>query len=434
MPEDMIKDTADIEAEAADTALPEAPEAAGTDLLKEDGADDAAPIAAAQAKRSRKYRTRKTEELEIQESQPERKSSGGSVFRSVLIGLLAFAVFTAILVPLRAKADTAMFSGTTEIEDPDGDSEIGGDEVIPAAEVEKLSASMKPIAIDENSPFYEAFTSGDRVNILMMGVNQGMTDTIMLGSYDMENQTLDIVSVPRDTFFYRSKYANSSYGFQKINSIYRTEGVTATAEAVSSLLYGMPIHYYVIVEYNDIRKVIDTIGGVEIYVPFYMKYMDTTKGQELYIDIPAGNQIIDSSNVIEFLRFRHTNPTFAAQGYKSYQRGDLDRIQVQQEFVKAFIKKCLQLGNITSVAKVTLENVESDLTYSMATKIATKAMNGFDMENVTTYMLPGIDKTMHELSFWVQNEEETYTMLETIFRLNEKAEAEGEEPQTAEGE
>ena len=57
----------------------------------------------------------------------------------------------------------------------------------------------------------------------------------------------------------------------------------------------------------------------------------------------------------------------------------------------------------------------------MATKIAAKAMDGFNMENINTYMLPGVDKTLHELSFWVQNEEETYAMLETIYHLKEES-------------
>ncbi len=449
---DTEQEAEEAEAETAVIYEPIDKEASMPEPAPEETPESAAPAAApvtATAMRSKKYRTRqpeKTEAEEPAEENPKEKPKDKKKSRkdkppmspgkAFLIGLLLFAVLTALLVTVWAKADTAMFHGTTEAppaEDVNGDGEPDNPEAVVPQEPEKLSASMKPIAIDEASPFYEAFTKGDRVNILMMGVNQGMTDTMMLGSYDMENQTLDIISVPRDTFYYRSSYANASYGFQKINAVYRTEGVAATAEAVSSLLYGMPIHYYIIVEYNDIRKIIDTIGGVEIYVPFYMKYRDTTKGQELYIDIPAGNQIIDSSNVIEFLRFRHTNPSFAEQGYRSYQRGDLDRILVQQDFVKAFIKKCLQLGNITNVAKVTLENVESDLTYSMATKIASKAMEGFDMENISTYMLPGIDKTLHELSFWVQNEEETYSMLENIYHLK-KEEPADETGETAEGE
>jgi LCP family protein required for cell wall assembly len=250
-----------------------------------------------------------------------------------------------------------------------------------------------------------------------------MTDTLMLASYDMVNQYINLVSIPRDTFYFRDGYSN--YAFNKINSIYHSEDVTAVAEAVSEILYGMPIHYYAIVEYEDIRKVMDVIGGVSVNIPFHMKYMDTTKGKELYIDIPAGEQTIDSGNVIEFLRFRKTNPAFARQGYRSYEAGDIQRIQTQQEFVKSVLRECLKLGNLKDVAKVTLQNVESDLTFAMAGKLAIKAMGGLSAENVSAYTLPGRDKMMHELSFWVADEEGVAEMLTQIYSLETETTTEG---------
>jgi len=324
--------------------------------------------------------------------------------KSLTTFLLIFALATAVLLPIRYAFAV-----------------IGGKTVFEAEE--NLLEQMTPIAVDETSPFYEVFQSKDRVNILLMGVNEGMTDTIMLASYDMVNQYVNMVSIPRDTFYYREGW--SPYAAHKINAIYNSQGVAATAEAVSSILYGMPIHYYSIVEYEDIRKVMDVIGGVTINIPFYMKYIDTTKGKELYIDIPAGEQLIDSSNVIEFLRFRKTNPAYARQGYKSYDAGDIQRITTQQEFVRAVIKECLSVGNLKDVAKVTLQNVESDLTYAMAGKLAIKAMSGLSSENVNSYTLPGRDKMMHELSFWVADEEGIADMLMEIYALEAETTTEG---------
>ena len=318
--------------------------------------------------------------------------------------LLVFVLATAVMIPIRH-----VFAKV-------GDSTIFETE-------ERLLDEMTPIAVDEDSPFYEVFQSKDRVNFLLMGLNDNMTDTLMLASYDMVNQYINMISIPRDTFYFRDGYGN--YAFSKINSIYHSEGIVPLAEAVSEILYGMPIHYYAIVEYADIRKVMDVIGGVEVEIPFYMKYIDTTRGKELYIDIPAGKQIIDSSNVIEFLRFRKTNPAFARQGYKSYEAGAIQRIKVQQDFVKAVIRECLKLGNLKDVAKVTLQNVESDLTFAMAGKLAIRAMNGLSSENVSAYTLPGRDKFMHELSFWVADEEQVAAMLKEIYSLEIETTTEG---------
>ncbi|MDO5441934.1 MAG: LCP family protein, partial [Bacillota bacterium] len=293
-----------------------------------------------------------------------------------------------------------MFSGETE-----------GEEHV---EEVSLLKDMTPIALDEGSPFYELFQSQERVNVLCLGVNENMTDTIMVISYDMGNQQMDIISIPRDTYYYRGS-GYSSYAHHKINAIYSAQGVVKLAEVVSEILHGMPIHYYAIVEYSDVKAVMKVIGGVEMNVPFHMKYDDPTKGKELHIDIPAGNQIIDESNVMEFLRFRHTNPSYARQGYKSYDGADIDRQKLQQEFVKKVVKECLKAGNLMDVAKVALQNVDSDMTYGMAAKIALKAMNGLNPDTFNSYLLPGYADLIQELSFWVPNEEEVIEMLNEVF-------------------
>ncbi len=268
----------------------------------------------------------------------------------------------------------------------------------------KLSKDMTPIVVDESSPFYEVFQSKDRVNLLLLGVNQGMTDVIMVCSYDMENQYVNLISVPRDTFYYRPGW-DANYAGNKINAIYHSEGIAPLAEAVSKTLYGMPLHYYAIVEYADIEKVMDVIGGVQVDVPFDMIYDDPTDNPPLHIRIYAGEQTIDSSNVMEYLRYR-----------KGYRNGDIGRIQVHQEFVKKVIKECLKAGNILDVAKVAVENVESDITYSMAISVATKAFK-LSGEDMNSYVLPGTDAMIQGFSFWQPNEDGVFQMLEEIYRI-----------------
>lgn len=270
-----------------------------------------------------------------------------------------------------------------------------------------LEEAMEKVDVDPSSPFYNVFSKGDRVNFLLLGLADGNTDTIMVASYDTVNQKIDIISVPRDTYYARSGY--KSYAYNKINSVYRTDGVVGIATAVSEILYGLPINYYAIVEYDDIKKIVDAVGGVYVDVPFRMKYDDPYADPPLHIDIPEGNVLIDSSNVEQYLRFRHGNA-----GYKSYYNGDLGRIQTQQAFIKLLMKKCLQLDNITDVAKVVLQNVQSDITYTKAISLARKAMGGLSVENVTTQRIPGSEATLHNLSFWMPNDTEVYTMLEEL--------------------
>ena len=100
--------------------------------------------------------------------------------------LLYFIILTLVLIPVRMILDRVggirLFSGTESI-------------------IKNLGT-----LVDEDSPFYQEFRDSKRVNVLVMGVNDGLTDTIMLASYDMENQRVDVISVPRDTYYYREGF------------------------------------------------------------------------------------------------------------------------------------------------------------------------------------------------------------------------------------
>ena len=328
---------------------------------------------------------------------------------TLIVFLLVFAISCSAMTVIRGRSRSGSLS--------DGINPFNTNELD-----ERLSDDMTPITVDESSPFYAAFKSQDRINVLLLGVANGNTDTIMLGSYDMTDQKLSIISIPRDTYHYREGY--SSYGSYKINSIYRTSdgSVVPLAETVSEILYGMPIHCYALVTYDDIREVMRAIGGVEVYIPFHMKYDDPYDTPPLHIDIPAGNQIIDASNVEEFLRFRKGV-------YGSYPTGDIGRTEKQREFVQLVIKKCLSEGNLKEVAKAVLSNVQSDLSLTDALKIASKA-SGLSVENIKLYPLPGADQYIHDISFWIQDDEGIYSMLEEIYGLDT---SEGGEEGTAQG-
>jgi len=310
--------------------------------------------------------------------------------KSITCFVLAFVIAVVAMVPARALIAK---KANSQVVSPD-------DNIV-------LQPDPINFSVDPSSPFYDQYINQNRVNLLLVGLADKNTDTIMVASYEMNTQKVDIISIPRDTFYAREEYAN--YAYNKINSVYRTSNIKGLATACSEMLYGMPIHYYAIVEYDDIRKIMDAIGGVYVDVPFRMKYDDPVADPPLHIDIPAGNVLIDSSNVEQYLRFRHGNT-----GYQSYYNGDLGRIQAQQEFVKLVLKKCLKLSNITEVAKVVLQNVQSDITYSAVAQITTKALNGLTIDSISTYRLPGYDATLHNLSFWMPDDAKVYELLEDI--------------------
>ena len=108
----------------------------------------------------------------------------------------------------------------------------------------------------------------ERVNILLFGTDGGRADTIMLVSYDPENKLADVLSVPRDTYHKVPGFDLS--GQYKINAVYgfRNEGGSEGMKKYLSAFLGVPIDYTVRVNYNGVGAIVDTLGGIEVNVPF----------------------------------------------------------------------------------------------------------------------------------------------------------------------
>ncbi len=298
----------------------------------------------------------------------------------VKIFLICLVLFTLILIPaIRIVSDVNVFES-------DGGVELEED---------------LNVLVDPDSPFFDAFADSKRINLLMVGVNDNLTDTIMLVSWDMDNNGVDVISVPRDTYYERSGYT-SAYQ-KKINAAYSSDdGILATAECVSDVLMGIPINYYAIVDYDSVREIVDGVGGVPINIPEAMKYSDPYDDPPLQIDLPAGQQTLDGDDAVKYLRYR-----------KGYVNGDIGRVEAQQEFLKSLFRQCVEHG-VTKSAKLIASNVKSDVTLGAVSKYALEAI-GLKSDSIHTYLLPGEGKYIGNVSYYVQDEEKTKDMLKKIY-------------------
>ncbi len=219
----------------------------------------------------------------------------------------------------------------------------------------------------------------------------GNTDTIMFCSYDIPNQKLTVMSIPRDTIVDarhpdKNKRINGVWnlGLYYAKSDSKKEGVDYLKEAVGDMT-GITPDFHVIVNWEAFGRLVDAIGGVDFEVPFDMKYSDPT--QDLYIDQPAGYRHLTGEDAMEVVRWRHNN-SFSVQ----YADADLGRIRTQQALMKAIIEKCLQIENITKItefAEIFTEEVETDLTVGNLLAFAQRAIfGGLTMDNVVFTTLP----------------------------------------------
>lgn len=303
-------------------------------------------------------------------------------------------VFTLIFMPIvKAVSNVALFDNEATV--------FGGSNF----------ADRRGVFVAQTGAFYDEYESIHRVNLLAMGVNNKMTDTIMVASWNLDDNTVDVISIPRDTYYHRTGFDGNAE--KKINAIYASEGAKKAAEAISDVLYGMEINYYAIIDYNAVRTIVDGVGGVPMDVKRNMYYTDPFDTPPLVIDIKKGQQTLDGDHAVQFLRYRH-----------GYINGDLGRVEAQQEFVKSLYRQCINNGVISSARLVT-ENIQSDLTVGAATRYALSALN-IDKESLDSWTLPGVAQYIDETSYFIQDKEATKEMLRNLYAGRNSSNMEGE--------
>lgn len=244
------------------------------------------------------------------------------------------------------------------------------------------------------------------INALVAGVNDNLSDTMIYVKYNVENGKIAMMSVPRDT------YVTNEYCIgHKLNGIYRGKNILPLIEEIQEQI-GVKIDYYLVFQADMLIDMVDAIGGVEVTVPFAMKYDDPT--QNLHINIPKGTQVLDGKNAEGYVRFRHNNDMTVG-----YAMGDLDRTEVQQEFIKKFISTVLDpknIGKVPDLIEIANENTQTNVTVREALKYVTD-VSKIDTSNIYSTTAPGEAKMIDGLSYFLLDKEEAREIIADKFNL-----------------
>ncbi|PAB60861.1 LCP family protein [Anaeromicrobium sediminis] len=257
------------------------------------------------------------------------------------------------------------------------------------------SIEQKEFATENTEVDSRQVSEKRKINILAVGVDaknlknsqKARTDTMMLASIDTDTKEISVISIPRDSRVVirgRSKK-------DKINHAHVYGGMELTKKAVKDLL-GVPIDYYVKINYEGLGKVVDTLGGIEVDVPMNMKYYDPYADPPLRINIKKGKQVLDGDKAMQFVRFR-----------KGYKNQDLGRIQAQQMFINAIIKKVKSPSIIVKfprLIKTFSSYVDTDMPLSTMTYLAIMAKD-FDLGSIQMTTIPGDVKTINGVSYFI---------------------------------
>jgi len=250
----------------------------------------------------------------------------------------------------------------------------------------------------------------EKLYILAMGESQGMSDTIIVCSYDPKTQEASMLSIPRDTFIGNSR--NSASAYDKINSVYSNKGVEKTLEEVNELT-GLDIKNYVLIDTKALVELVDAIGGVEFNVPMDMKYDDYS--QELHVNLKEGWQTLNGDQVEQLVRFRH-NADGSTYSYE-YGMEDFGRMRTQREVIIAVAKQTIKLKNVTEVGKIldiTKKYVKTNMNFDNLKDYIPYAIN-MNTDAIKAEQLPGQAEYINGISFFVHDEDETEDIVNKLF-------------------
>ena len=253
------------------------------------------------------------------------------------------------------------------------------------------------------------------LRILIMGESTGMSDTIIVCSYNPKTQNVSMLSIPRDTYVSNGNYKYS--GYNKINSLY-SGGKTPekTVQAVNEIT-GLDINYYILVDTEALIKLVNLIGGVYFDVPTDMNYDDY--GQDLHIHLTKGYQKLTGEQVEQVVRFRHNND---GTSYPSdYGDEDYGRMKTQRNIIIEIAKQTIKLKNITeikNILNIMKEDVKTNVNFNSIIDYVPYAVN-VDMSTIKTLQLPGTSENRGGYGwFFYHDEEETKKLVDEVFNEN----------------
>jgi len=204
-------------------------------------------------------------------------------------------------------------------------------------------------------------------NFLILGIGGGthdgadLTDTIILASLDAKNKSVALLSIPRDLhikddFIYSSRI-NAIYADTK--DYYKEDSEKALQHLQNKVqtTFGIPVQYYIKLDFKAFEQLVDAIGGINVYVeeniydPYYPK--DGTLAYETF-SIKKGDQHLDGPTALKYVRSRKTT-------------SDFDRARRQQQVMYAIKDQALKMGTlldgdkIQSILDILKDNIETNL-------------------------------------------------------------------------
>ncbi|SDX51272.1 transcriptional attenuator, LytR family [Marininema mesophilum] len=218
------------------------------------------------------------------------------------------------------------------------------------------------------------------------------SDTMILAAINPKKKTMKMVSIPRDTY---AEIANANATKTKINAA-PYYGIKSGVGPMTNTVYTLenflntPIKYYVKINFNGFMDITDTLGGVDVNVPFNFNMRLFWKNYTF----KKGPAHLNGHEALAYVRFRKYDP-----------RGDAGRNDRQREVVQNLMKQAISLnsiGKIDDILNAVGDNVNHNMRMSDMLELQS-IYRSIPKEKIETLKFNGQNSRDNPQNLWYYN-------------------------------
>lgn len=245
-------------------------------------------------------------------------------------------------------------------------------------EREKSEKRIEEITLDKREPF----------SVLMLGVDErekdhGRSDSMIILTVNPNQNSVKMLSIPRDT---RTEIVGLGTE-DKVNHAYAFGGIEMAMETVEHFL-DIPIDYYMKINMEGFKEIVNAVGGVTIN-----NTLDFTYGD---VHFPKGKLTLKGKEALFFSQMRYEDPN-----------GDFGRQLRQRQIIQAIIKKGASLSSLTNykdIFKAIGNNIKTNLTFDEMVDIQKRYRSA--SKQIDQLSIDGSGKKINNIYYLIVSEEE----------------------------
>lgn len=207
----------------------------------------------------------------------------------------------------------------------------------------------------------EKYSSRNVINVLLIGQDDGRSDSMILASVNKKTDQITLASFFRDSYTHIKYKGEDRY--TKINAAYSWGGPDLLIETLENN-FKIKIDHYVTVDFDNFSKAIDAVGGIYVEVQPYES--DFIRRTSRYKNFPVGkNVLLNGDEALVFSRIRYSDAD-----------SDISRTRRQRQVISALIKqtKSASIGQLNTLANKILPYVNTNMPKTDILSIGTQAI------------------------------------------------------------